>query len=295
MAEHVNETRPSPSGQASRRLFWLVSFIVIIPLVAGYYLSRKVVEAPKIGIIRLNYEIDGLSTYEITEQLKYAREDESVKAIVLLINSPGGSAAYSEELYLAILNTRKEMPVIASIDQLAASGGYFMAAAADEVYAKPTSFVGSIGVIASVPDEVYLDETVLTTGPYKSFGGTSDGFVRTMERAKFAFLEAVVSGRGDRLKVEESFLTRAEVYSGVQALEMGLVDELLSTQDAVERAAEMAGVKNYEQVELYLLAFAWLFDAENSYDPGLIDSKRLWAEPKDLAPGVYYRYLAPAQ
>lgn len=276
------------------RLLLTLLFVVAIPLAIGVYAAPQVIPEPQIGIIRLSVDITGTSAFEITEQLAYAREDPAIKAVVLILNSPGGSAAFSEELYLDVLNTRKEIPVVANIDLLAASGAYYMAAAADAIYSKPTSSVGSIGVIASLPGDVFIEEELLTTGPYKSFGGTRDGFVRQMERAKFAFLEAVANGRGDRLKADLDYLSRAEVFTGVQALELGLVDGLMSTDEAIKEAAELAGLSKYEVVELFPLAFdGQLGAAFAGYQPPPVNVQELWLPPSNLPPGIYYRYIVP--
>jgi protease-4 len=285
MAEE-NETSRSPL-----RLILTFVVVVLVPLAIGLFAAPRLVPKPHIGIVRLSYDINGFTAYEITEQLAYARTDPAVKAVVLVLNSPGGSAAYSEELYLDVLNLRAEMPVVASIDLLAASGAYYMAAAADEIFAKPTSAVGSIGVISSLPGDVYIEEELLTTGPYKSFGGTRDGSVRQIERAKNAFLEAVKNGRGDRLLVSTDFLSRAEVFTGVQALEMGLIDDLVSNEEAIRRAAELAGLSDYEVEELYPLTFEGETQFIFEYEPAPIDVEKLWAQPTDLAPGLYYRYM----
>ncbi len=277
-------------------LILLLLFVIVLPLALGLFAAPRLVSKPKVGIVRLSYDIFSTTAFEITEQLDYAREHNDIKAVVLIINSPGGSAAYSEELYLAVLNAREKMPVVASIDLLAASGAYYMAAAANEIYAKPTSNVGSVGVIASLPTEVYIEEDLLTTGPYKAFGGTRDGAVRQIERAKFAFLEAVSVGRGERLTISLDDLSRAEVYTGVQAWEYGLVDDLISTEEAIGRAADMAGVKNYDVVELYPLTFdldsGYFF---GSYQPEPLDMQKLWQPPTDWPAGLYYRYIVPAE
>lgn len=273
-----------------------VLLVVIVPLALGVFLAGRLLPKPQVGIIRLSYEIGGLSTYEITEQLKYARENPAIKGVVVVMNSPGGSAAFSEELFLDVLNTRKELPVVASIDLLAASGAYYMAAAADEIYAKPTSSVGSVGVIASLPGDVFIEEDLLTTGPYKAFGGTRDGYVRQIERAKFAFLDAVRIGRGERLSIDLEDLSRAEIYTGVQALDYGMIDGLASGEEAIRRAAELAGVRSYESVELYPLTFETDFIPLPlfNYQPEPVDEARLWAAPTNLAPGIYYRHIEPA-
>lgn len=268
----------------------LFLLVVVAPLVAGLYLASTWVPQPKVGIIRLNTEINAESTYLVLEQLAYAKESDSVEAVVFVLNSPGGSAAFSEELFLNVLQARADFPIISSIDLGAASGAYYLAAATDEIYAKPTSSVGSVGVIASLPPDIlFVEEDLLTTGPYKAFGSTRDMFIRQMERSKFAFLEAVELGRGDRLVIDLPTLSRAEIFNGVEAVELGLADGLLSTEEAVERAAELAGIRNYETVELFELAFA----DDNSASASIpsVSPDLMWSTPRDLAPGIYYLYV----
>ena len=282
------------ANRSPLRSIILLMLVVILPLAVGLYAAPRLVPKPQVGIIRLSLDIFGGTTYEITEQLAYAREHDEVQAVVLIINSPGGSAAFSEELYLDVLNTRAAgLPVIANIDLLAASGAYYMAAAADEIYAKPTSSVGSVGVISSLPTEVFIEEDLLTTGPYKAFGGTRDGFMRQMERAKFAFLKAVEIGRAGRLVIDLDTLSRAEIFTGVEAAEYGLIDGLIAQDEAIQRAADLAGLSNYEVVELFPLVFE---DAGSNvffeYQPQEVDVEALWAAPIDLPPGIYYRYVA---
>ncbi len=277
------------------RLILTVLFVFVLPLALGLFIAPRLVPAPQVGIIRLNYDISDITASEISRQLAYARQEPAVKAVVLVLNSPGGAAAYSEELYLDVLGTRATLPVVASVDLLAASGAYYMAAAANEIYAKPTSAVGSIGVISGLPGGVFIEENLLTTGPYKAFGGTRDGYIRQMERAKFAFLEAVRAGRGDRLLADLDYLSRAEIYTGVQAMEMGLIDGLLANDAVFDRAAELAGLSDYEVVELYPLVIG---EAQPqpllAYQPEPVDAGRLWALPPDLPAGLYYRYVVPA-
>ncbi len=274
------------------RLILVFLLVIIVPLAIGLYAAPRLVPKPQIGILRLNYEIGAETAYITTEQMAYARNDPAIKAVVMIINSPGGSAAYSEELFLDVLRTREQLPVVASVDLLAASGAYYTAVAADEIYAKPTSNVGSVGVISFLPGDVFLEEDLLTTGPYKAFGGTRDGSVRQIERAKLAFLEAVKVGRGDNLNIDLDVLSRAEVYTGVQAYDFGMIDGIKANEAVIDRAAELAGISSYEVVELFPLTFddqseLPFFD----YQPEPIDAERLWAHPSNLAPGIYYRYI----
>ena len=289
----VSMNENNHNGSVSPLQIMLLGLLALLLVGAGFYMAPRWVPKPKVGIIRLNYDIYGLTAAEITQQLAYARQNEDIKAVVLIINSPGGSASYSEELFLDVLSARESFPIVASIDLLAASGAYYMAVGADEIYAKPTSFVGSVGVISSFPGPVFIDEQYLTTGPYKLFGGTRDGVIRQVEMAKFTFLDAVQIGRDGRLNISLAELSRAEIYSGVQAERMGMIDGLLSTEGAILRAAELAGLRDYEVVELYPLTFEQevAMPYFGVYRPPVVDAARLWQPPTDLAPGLYYLHI----
>lgn len=274
-------------------LIFIVLVAILLPLGLGLYLAPKALPDPKIGIVRLTYEIDSLTVEIFKQQMAYVRNDPAFKGVVIIINSPGGTASDSEEMFLDILATREEMPVVASIDFMAASGGYFAAAAADEIYAKSSAFIGNIGVIGSLPGGVFIEEDLLTTGPYKYFGATRDGEVRTIETLKFAFLNAVEVGRGDALTADLAFLSRAEGFDGIRSLELGLIDGIASTQDAIARAAALAGIKQYETVEVFDIVYDPSDFFFFSYHPSQqLDMERLWAQPTNLPPGYYYRYLA---
>ena len=286
MAEE-NQTR-------SPLLTIFVILLLIGALVGGIYYAPQLVPKPKIGVVRLDYDILSTTAVEITEQLRYARNHEDIQAVVLLINSPGGSAVYSEELYLDVLHTRQQMPVVASVDLLAASGAYYMAVAADEIYAKPNSYIGSVGVIAVLPGAVFLDGEVITTGPYKLFGGTQDGVIRQVEMAKDTFLEAIRVGRGDRLLIPLAELSKAEIYSGAQAERYGMIDGVLSTDEAIQRAAALAGFRSYDVVELYPLAFGNENTDPAAYSAPALDPAKLWANPADMPPGLYFRHVETA-
>lgn len=284
---------------APLRLILILFFFVLIPAAAGLYLAPRLVPAPKIGIIRLNYDITDVTAFEFGEQMAYARDAGDVAAVVIILNSPGGAATFSEELFLNVLHARRSFPVVASVDVLAASGAYYVAAGANEIYAKPTSYLGSIGVIGLLPGPVFIDDELLTTGPFKAFGGTQDTAIRQAERSKFAFLEAIRAGRGEALAVDLDVLARGEIYDGLQALEMGLIDGILSTEEAIARAAELAGLADYEAVELYPLAIgagsALQAASPARYVPPALDLNRLWEPPTGAAPGHYFRYVVPAQ
>jgi protease-4 len=274
------------------RLFALGLLLVVLPLILGSVMAPRLVPTPKVGVIRFWTDIWYWTAQDAIDQLALARSDPSIKAVVIIVDSPGGEVSSSEDLYLSILHTREEVPVVVTVDYLAASGAYLLSVAADEIYAKPTSLVGNIGVIGYVSLTPYIDEQLLTTGPYKAFGGTQAGRVQQMEMAKESFLAAVEAGRDDRLNVSLDYLSRGEIFSGVQALKLGMIDGTISTDEATVRAAELAEIRNYETVDLWELTFPdrppyveyFFFGSD-------VDNSTSWTAVEDLPPGLYYRYV----
>jgi len=229
-------------------LLWIL--VVVVALGLAYFLSTLIIPAPKIGLIRLDGEInDGTADY-IVAQANYAKNDPSIRAVVLKVNSPGGGVTPSENLHYSLLSLRERKPLIVSIDTMAASGGYYAASAGDVIYAKPSSSVGNIGVVSLLPSQSFVDEELITTGPMKLFGSPRDSYVREMEILKQGFLRAVETQRKKQLKVGTDVLSRGELYVGVRALDAGLIDRLGTVTDAIEKAAEMAKVAHYETVDL---------------------------------------------
>lgn len=258
---------------------------VLLPLVAGYLLSLVVVPKPKIGIIRLQDEIWSLNVNTAIDLLTKTRKDNTVKAVVLEINSPGGEVAASENLYYEVLNLREAKPVVASVDGMAASGAYFVAVAADFIYAKPSSMVGNIGVISLLPPPSFVDEDLIFTGPFKFFGGSRDSYIQQMEMSKEGFLEAVMTHRGERLKADRQTLSRGAIYIGMRALGLGLIDSLDSTSGAVEKAASQAGLRDYQVVNLGRISpIDMLLE-----DVGM--NQKGQSLGSELPPGIYYLYL----
>lgn len=271
------------------RFISLFLLVVLLPLVLGGLLAPELVPAPRVGIVRMWTDIDYWTAQDVIDQLAFARQDPSIKAVVIIVDSPGGEVSSSEDLYLSILHTREEMPVVVTVDWMAASGAYLLAVGADEVYAKPTSLVGNVGVIGLASSPPFLDEDVLTTGPYKEFGGTQAGRVRQMEIAKESFLRAVEAGRGERLKLSLDYVSRGEIFSGVQAWENGMIDGLIATDEAIDRAAELARLRTYETVDLWELTFP---EREGYlYFQASADGTRNWTPVEELGAGLYYRYV----
>lgn len=192
------------------------------------------------------------------KSLKKAREDERVKAIVLRINSPGGMAITSDIIWREIQVTKSVKPVIVSMGDLAASGGYYMAVAGDEIFAEPSTITGSIGVFATIPNVSGLAEnwginaeqvnTNKNATAYSLFEPASDDFKDYLkmgiEDFYETFLEKVANGRGMTIS-EVNAVAQGRVWTGKQAKEKGLVDEIGGLDDAISYAASTTGTSSY--------------------------------------------------
>jgi protease-4 len=202
---------------------------------------------------------EAASADNIVGSLRAAFEDEKTKGIVLRINSPGGSPVQSGYIYDEIKRLRGEHPdtkVYAVISDLGASGAYYIASAADQIYADKASLVGSIGVTAAtfgfvgVMEKVGVDRRVYTSGEHKAFldpfqppkEEETRFWQSVLETTHKQFIDSVKKGRGERLKVEENpQLFSGLIWSGEQALQLGLVDALGSSSYV---AREVVGAKD---------------------------------------------------
>jgi protease-4 len=208
----------------------------------------------KIGVILVEGPIS--DSRPITAQLVKFRRDETIRAIILRIDSPGGGVGPSQEIYREVMKTRKTKKVIASMGGLAASGGYYIAAATDKIVANPGTITGSIGVIMEF---VRLEELlkklgisleVMKSGEFKDIGSPH----RKMSEREKELIQGLLSdiqgqfvravARGRKLP-EEKVLNIADgrIMSGSRAKELGLVDRLGNFRDAVELAKKMSGIK----------------------------------------------------
>jgi protease-4 len=192
----------------------------------------------------------------IKEQLTRAAQDNSIKAIVLRVNTPGGTVTASDIIYHEIktFKTSRKIPIVASIMDLGTSGGYYIAAAADTVMAHPSSVTGSIGVIMltinarGLLEKVGVEATAVTSGPRKDMGSPFR-VMTTEERTIFQglidsfyqrFLSVVQEGRPNLQMEQIKKLADGRIYTGEQAKAAGLVDEIGYLEDAIELAKKQA-------------------------------------------------------
>ncbi|NNE76622.1 MAG: signal peptide peptidase SppA [Pricia sp.] len=194
----------------------------------------------------------------INEAIIKASDDDDVKAIVLRVNSPGGSALTSDIIWREIELAKKKKPVVVSMGNVAASGGYYIAVAADKIFAEPTTVTGSIGVFGTIPNitelaaDIGINAEQVGTNKnsveYSLFEPMTDEFRNLVqegvESTYETFLKRVSQGRNISVAEADS-LAQGRVWSGVRAKELGLVDELGNLEDAIEEAAKMADLASY--------------------------------------------------
>ncbi len=267
---------------------------VVAPLLVGLWLAQSLVPQPAVGIIRLNTDIWAGSVGLVMMQIDEAREDPRIRAVVLQLDSPGGEVAATQALYLELQSLRREMPVVSSIDGMAASGAYYAAMATDPVYAKPSSTVGNVGVWGYIPPDIGVDEVLLTSGPFKLMGSNRAEFLRWIEGIKREFLETVFSQRGERLGISREDLSQGLVYSGRESLSLGLVDHVGSQTEAIRAAAQLAGIAHYEVVDLEERIIARLLGEPSEGEEAALEVWIAAADPvtgqRTLPPGAYLLY-----
>ena len=232
----------------------LVLGIAMIIVLKVFTPSSNLSFSSKIGVIPIEGAI--LDSQAITEQLGRFRKDKGIKAIILRINSPGGAVGPTQEIYREVLRTVETKKVVASLGGVAASGGYYIAAAAKQIVANPGTITGSIGVIMEfvrfeeLLNKIGIKLEVLKSGEFKDIGSphreltTRDKELISALIADIQkqFVEAVASGRNLSLEKTRE-IADGRVFSGAQAKELGLVDVLGNFQDAVELAKGMATIR----------------------------------------------------
>ena len=208
---------------------------------------------PKIGVIDIPYSgINEDAAYIITAYLDYCRRNSDIKAVVIRLASPGGGASASEQLYIETRRLREEKPVVMVMNGIVASGGYMMALGTNYTFSKTSTLVGNVGVVAGSPPVLpaRAPEFIAYTGPYKLSGSSRRDWIATLDRLNEAFIEMTVQERGDRLKISRTELAQGRLYAGMDAVRLGFADEIGSDSQAYEKAAELAGVSNYELLDV---------------------------------------------
>lgn len=245
--------KPNDSGLLDRLGGPVVVFGVIGLLVgaaaAPYAWNAVTGPDETVAVIEIHGTITGDTATAAIDDLRKARQNESIHAVTLDINSPGGSAAASEQLYLAVKRSQQTMPVVVSVTGSAVSGGYYTAAPADQIFVSPASSVGSVGVRAVLPTQG-TPASEITSGPDKSSTATEAEVRQQVKTLRRAFIGSVVEDRGDALGLTAEELSYTKLYSGSRSIEVGLADEVGGLDAAISEAADQAVVSNYQTVRM---------------------------------------------
>lgn len=224
--------------------------------IAVYYATGDITDNTMAAIPGETGGIDGNT---VVKDLSRLREDANIKAVVLRVNSPGGSAFASEQIWNEVVKLKAEKPIIVSMGSMAASGGYYISCAADSIFAEATTLTGSIGIFGMVPnfeglltDKIGLDIDVVKTNPHSDMNfpirpmseREKNIIQKNVERGYALFVKRCADGRG---MSEDAIRQVAEgrVWTGATAKELGLVDQLGGINEALKAASEKAGLEHY--------------------------------------------------
>ena len=236
---------------------WYVSLVLVA--VAGVLIGSLVFfkvfpGKPRVGIIEIPLMLISSDTaFVVGELLDYARQTDSIKAVVIKVNSPGGDATSSESLLIEVLKLREKKPVVISMDGVVASGAYMLSLGGNHSYAKTSSLVGNVGVVLSFPGSLVPSapsEILTISGPHKIEGGNRRHWIAISDSLKEGFVQMVVTHRGDKLRISPVELADGRIYPGSDAVRLGLVDEIGGDTDAIEKAASLAGISHYDVVDI---------------------------------------------
>lgn len=236
-----------------------IVFLSLMFSMANYLVSGIAPFTKAVAVIKVEGVI--VDSEDIMRKINEFREDDEVVAVVLRVDSPGGGVAASQEIYEELKKLSEEKVLVTSMGNIAASGGYYIACASDYIFANPGTTTGSIGVIIQTInieealDKLGIEGVVLTSGKYKDIGSP----LREMTPEERAFFQKFIDNifqqfintvATERKLTEEEVrkIADARILTGEQALELKLVDELGNLEDAIDKAAELSGIKGKPRV-----------------------------------------------
>lgn len=246
------------------RWVWITVIVIVVLFLLSRLTgipgdSRGMSLGPKVGIV----EIEGViySSKTLIEKLEKLRKRDDISAIVVRIDSPGGSVAPTQEIYAKVSSVNDEKPVVISVGTAAASGGYYIAVGAQKILANPGSILGSIGVrfdfpvVVELMDKIGLKFETFKSGDLKDAGSPTrevtdkdrEFFQSVVSNIREQFVDVVAEGRNMSLDMVNS-LADGRIFTGEQALELGLVDSLGTLEDAILVAGELGGIDGKPKV-----------------------------------------------
>jgi len=294
------ERKDNPSEKIclGKREIAVIALICIIIASAIYYQKSfrhpLLVGKNVIGVIRIEgYIVEPRVVNRYISLINEALLNESIKGVVLVVDSGGGYADYVEEIYFDLLELNKSKPLVASVTR-ALSGGYYITVACDYIFVQNSSLVGSIGAIGLMPPILIPSEGTIESGPYKWTGESILLRYSSLSRVVDNFVSAVKNGRGSRLKASSTELKKAMVYLGCEAIKLGLADEAGGLQKAISKVAEKANLIEYEveelkirEVNVSLLAYSG--NMSTHWRNITLETLSKLHPP----PSIYYIYLPP--
>ncbi len=332
MSDYLSEQQPpagqvsKPKRRASSAWLWgllAFLFIFVMPVIGcgicGFTFalastgSNQPTLGPTVAIIHVegiiypgrSADLGGsvVGSDTIVSLIEQARKDDNIKAVVLRVDSPGGDVVASDEIHHALQRLNK--PIVVSMGSLAASGGYYISVPADYIYATPHTLTGSIGVISQfvtaqeLLDDIGVEVVVITAGEVKDFGSyyrnmTDDEVAywqALIDETHEAFIEVVAQGRGMDVDTVRD-LADGRVYTGQQALALGLVDGVGYFDDALVKAAELGGISGEPNIvelkpEIGFWESLYGFQAQQPL-PFSLDILR-----EMVTPSLEFRYMGP--
>ena len=272
--------------------FAVLMFIAVIVSLIFAVLHKNLPIGDKVALVRIEGPI--IDSKETIDTLKDYVKDISVKAVVLRIDSPGGAVAPSQEIYEEVRKAVAKKTIVVSMGSVAASGGYYIAAPATKIMANPGTLTGSIGVIMEIPNmeglmnKIGVKSEVIKSGRHKDIASVFRGIKpeereilqSVLDNVHDQFINAVAEGR-KMLREDVQKIADGRVYTGEQALKVGLVDELGNLEDAVKAAAKLAGVKGEPSV----------VSREEKFSLISLLRGKMPKELTDLMPSVKVKYL----
>ncbi len=240
-------------------IFFALILVVIVVLSFLTTFSLKTPLSDKVALVRITGMI--VDSTDVIEELKEYENDNSIKAVILRVDSPGGAVAPSQEIYEEILKLKGKKKVVVSMGTVAASGGYYISAPADKIVANAGTLTGSIGVIMEIPNisglmqKIGVETQVIKSGEHKDIASMFKSLQpeekqilqNVLDDVHNQFIQAVSEGRG--MKFEEiKKLADGRIFTGRMAKEAGLIDELGNLQDAILLAGKLTGIEGEPEV-----------------------------------------------
>jgi protease-4 len=289
LAQGASSVINTPKKRTGWRIFWgiilalsvlanIVLFLMLIGLAAVFVtgqegiFTEEVIQAgprtAKIAVITVQGIIDNEQSQDVYKRIKSARQDRRVKGLIIRVNSPGGTISGSDQIYNEIRKYHKDenKPVVAFMQGVAASGGYYVSAGCDKIIAEPTVITGSIGVIAGhfviqglLEEKLGIQPTVFKSGQKKDWPSLFQPVTeeqrqyiqdRLITPAYNRFVQAVAEGREEALTLDDvKRLADGSIYGAEEALSEKLIDKIGYIDEAIEQVKSLAGIKKAQVVE----------------------------------------------